>query len=220
VSAALHFGEVMALLVQLGSCYSLLFLSLYGWLLRTRLTCHVCMADRAYSLSRFNSELIASDALIVDGDVDLPTLLVRMFLDFLLLSRRSARCSLSELFSRQRVYGFVDALGLGGVSSILLGSVVIFVLSWCDKRCVTIGAELKAAHAVVLGIGPLNVIYSMLAPRVLKLLRLVAREFGAVVVVSFLQLNYEIFHLWRARNPGIRFLKPSYRGPSADITFF
>jgi hypothetical protein len=75
-----------------------------------------------------------------------------------------------------------------------------------------------ARRAVVLGIGPLNGIDSTLAPRVLKVLRLLARESGAVVIVSILQPNPEVFHVWRARRAAIRFRKPNHRGPSADYT--
>jgi hypothetical protein len=96
VFAALHLGEMLALLVQPFSGCSQLLVSLYGRLMGARLTGHVCMADRAYSLSRSNSELTASVALIVEGDVQLPTLLVRVLLDFALRSQRVARRSLID----------------------------------------------------------------------------------------------------------------------------
>jgi hypothetical protein len=67
-----------------------------------------------------------------------------------------------------------------------------------DKRRLTIGVELMAGHAVVLVIRPLNGMYLTLAPRVLKLLWLLARESGAVGIMSILQPNFEVFHVWRA----------------------
>jgi hypothetical protein len=54
-----------------------------------------------------------------------------------------------------------------------------------------------AGRAVVLGIGPLNGMDLTLAPCVLKVLRLLARESGVVVFVSILQPNPEFFHVWR-----------------------
>jgi hypothetical protein len=116
------------------------------------------------------------------------------------------------------VYGLVDSQGLGGVASILVGSVFIHGISCGDKRRLTIGAELMAGHAVVLGIRPLNGIDLTLAPRVLQVLRLLARESGAVVILSILEPNFEVFHVFRARRAAIRFRKPSHRGPSADHT--
>jgi hypothetical protein len=47
-------------------------------------------------LSRYNSELIASVARIVEGDVHLPSPFVRVFLFFALRSLRVARCPMSE----------------------------------------------------------------------------------------------------------------------------
>jgi hypothetical protein len=60
------------------------------------LTVHVCKAYRVFSLSRYNSELIASVARIVEGDVHFPAPLVLVLLVFALLSQRVARCPLSE----------------------------------------------------------------------------------------------------------------------------
>jgi hypothetical protein len=69
-----------------------------------------------------------------------------------------------------------------------------------------------AGHAVVLVIRPLNGIDLTLAPRVLKVLRLLARESGAVVIVSILQPNLERFHVWRARRAAIRFRNSATAG--------
>jgi hypothetical protein len=122
----------MALLLQPCSGCILLLVSLFWWLLCARLTGLVCLADRAYSLLRSNSELIASVALIIKCDVHLPTLFLRVFLDFALRSQRLARRSLSECSARQCLYGLVDALGLGGVLSILVGSAFIRGISCRD----------------------------------------------------------------------------------------
>jgi hypothetical protein len=51
--------------------------------LGARSTGHFCKAFRAFSLSRYNSELIASMARIVEGDVHLPAPLVLVLLVFL-----------------------------------------------------------------------------------------------------------------------------------------
>jgi hypothetical protein len=141
------------------------------------------MAYRAYSQSPFNSELFVSLALIFEGVLRLPTLLLLVLLYFALLSQRVARRSLSDWYARQRVYGLVDSLDLGGVSSILVGSAFFRGILCFDKRRLTIGAELMAGFAVLLGVGPLNGIYSTLAPLVLKVLRLLARESGAFMIV-------------------------------------
>jgi hypothetical protein len=122
----------MALLVQPCSGCSLLLVSFYCCRLCACLTGLVCLADRAYSLLRSNSELIASLALIIKSDVHLPSLFVRVFLDFALRSPRVARRSLIECSARQCLYGFVDALGLGSVLSILVGSAFVRVMSLRD----------------------------------------------------------------------------------------
>jgi ABC-type multidrug transport system ATPase subunit len=64
VSGALHPGEMVALLGQPGSGCSPLLEALSGRLSGARVTGHVGMADKAYALSRHNSELNASVALI------------------------------------------------------------------------------------------------------------------------------------------------------------
>jgi hypothetical protein len=75
--------------------------------------------------------------------------------------------------SDERVVGaaapvrFVDSLGLGGISSILVGSAFIPGISCGDKRRLTIGVELMAGHALVLVIRLLNGIDLTRAPRVL-----------------------------------------------------
>jgi hypothetical protein len=94
----------MALLVQPCSGCSLLLVLLYYSLLCACLTGLVCLADRAYSLLRSNSELFASVALIIKSDVYLPTLFVRVFFYFALRSQRVARHSLSEYSARQCMY--------------------------------------------------------------------------------------------------------------------
>jgi hypothetical protein len=57
-----------------------------------------------------------------------------------------------------------------------------------------------------------------LAPRVLKVLRLLARESGAVVIVWILHPNFEVFHVWRARRAAIRFRNSATAGtpPTAE----
>jgi ABC-type multidrug transport system ATPase subunit len=155
VSGALHPGEIFALLGQPGRGCIPLLEALSGRLSGARLTGHVGMADKSFALSPHNSELNAAVALIGDGDVNLPTLSVRELIDFALRSRRVARRSLSEEEARQRVDAVVDALGLGGVASSLVGSAFIRRISGGEKRRLTIGAELVAGHAVLLGIEPL-----------------------------------------------------------------
>jgi hypothetical protein len=65
-------------------------------------------ADKAFSFKHQNSELHASSAVIGEGAVHLPTLLLPQFFDFALQFRRVVRRWLSEDIARQRVYGVVE----------------------------------------------------------------------------------------------------------------
>jgi ABC-type arginine transport system ATPase subunit len=82
LSAALHSGDTMSLLGHSIRGFCLLFVLISGRLLGTGLAGHVSITNRAFSLSRCNSELNASVALIFEGAVHLPTLLLLVWLDF------------------------------------------------------------------------------------------------------------------------------------------
>jgi ABC-type multidrug transport system ATPase subunit len=196
VSGALHPGEMVALLGQPGSSCSSLLEALCGRLSGARVTGHVGMADKAYALSRHNSELNASVALIGDCDLHLPTLLLREVVFFALRSRRVARRLLSLKEARHRVYGLMDALVIGCVALSLVGSASIRRISGGEKRRLTIGAELVSGHAVVLVIEPSNGLELTLSLRVLKVLRLLARDSGAAVMVLILQPTVDFLLLF------------------------
>jgi ABC-type multidrug transport system ATPase subunit len=117
-------------------------------------------------------------------------------IDFALRSRRLSSRSLSEEEARQRVYGVVEALGPCGVASFLVGSSFIRGISGGEKRRLTIGAELVAGQAIVLGIEPLNGLVSTLSLRVLKVLLLLARESGAALMVLILQPTVDFLRLF------------------------